>query len=160
VANAPLIVDIFPQLKSSKYYGDMTRTFVKGTPSDAQRQLVECVLRVQREAIQKVRPGILGSTLYNDVRDSFEKEGYQIVRSADRVEGFMHSLGHGVGLALHEEPKIYSTVPVELRPGMVFTIEPGLYYADIGSARFEDVCVVTADGYGLLSDAPYEWWIP
>jgi Xaa-Pro aminopeptidase len=160
LANTLLVVDIFPQLKQSKYYGDMTRTFVKGTPSDAQRRLVDCVLKVQREAIRKVRPGILGSTLHNDVQAAFSAEGYTLVRSADHVEGFIHSLGHGVGLALHEDPKIYGTFPIELQPGMVFTIEPGLYYSDVGGVRFEDVCVVTDDGSALLSDVPCEWWIP
>jgi Xaa-Pro aminopeptidase len=159
-AHELLVVDLFPRVSGTGYYGDMTRTFLKGTPSDAQRALIESVLKVHRETISKLRPGCNGAVLYREAQERFEADGFPVRKMGNRItEGFVHSLGHGLGLDLHEAPGLNQT-NIILREGMVFTIEPGLYYPNLGGARIEDVCVLTENGYELLSHFHYRWCWP
>jgi Xaa-Pro aminopeptidase len=147
-AHELIILDFFPRDARSGFFGDLTRTVVRGRASDAQRRLWETVGAAQRLAIRSIKPRVKGATVHKCVQDFFADRGYQTAKKRGRWTGFFHGTGHGLGLDLHEEPRISATV---FRPGQVFTIEPGLYYPGIGGARHEDVVVVTGSGCRLLS---------
>jgi len=151
-ADDPVIVDIFPRNKDSKYHSDMTRTFVNGDPSDAHRERYEVTHEAFEAALDAVEPGATGEAVNQAVVDVFEAHGYPTIFTDPSAEsGFIHSTGHGVGLDVHEMPSI-SHGGEELRPGHVITIEPGLYEPGEGGVRIEDIVVVTEDGYENLTD--------
>jgi len=151
-ANEPIIVDIFPQDKTTKYHADMTRTFCKGEPTDTVREWYDLTERAMDAAFDALEPGVTGEAVHNAVCDVYEDAGLPTLRSDDRAEsGFIHSTGHGVGLDVHELPRL-SPNGGELKPGHVVTIEPGLYDPDVGGIRIEDLAVVTEDGYENLTD--------
>lgn len=154
-ANEPIIVDIFPR-GESKYFADMTRTFVVGEPSDGVREMYELSLDAQEAAFDVLSrgadAGITGEDVHDAVCDVYEEAGYGTVRNGDET-GFIHSTGHGVGLEIHEEPRL-STGGEELDAGNVVTVEPGLYLPDVGGVRVEDFVVVREDGYENLTDYP------
>lgn len=153
--NQLIVIDFFPCLQSSHYYGDMTRTFVKGKASEIQLNMYKCVLDCQRALISKVRSGVLTSELMHFAVNFFEESGYGLLRNREGCEGFIHSVGHGLGLDLHEYPSVGSQ-PIELKSGMVITIEPGLYFKSIGGIRIEDDVLVTEDGCEILTQLDYE----
>ena len=156
-ANQLVIVDVFPRMTATGYHGDMTRTFLRGRASEAQRRLVATVRRGQQHGFGAARAGVNGRTVHNEVSDFFKAEGY-VTRATPRgSEGFFHGLGHGLGLAVHELPRMAGSVNYELKLGTVVTIEPGLYYPGLGACRIEDVVQVTAGRPRLLSDFHYEW---
>lgn len=155
-ANSLVVFDIFPRLKETGYFGDMTRTFLKGTPSDAQFKLVQTVLDAQALGLSKVREGAIGSDIHNAVKDFFAQNGYKTKSTKDGWSGFFHSTGHGVGLDIHESPSLGASDCV-LKAGNVITVEPGLYYRGIGGCRIEDTVAVTKDGAQMLSRYHYEW---
>lgn len=153
-ADETIIVDIFPRNKTTKYHADMTRTFVKGEPSETVRQWYEDTEAAVDAALDAVEPGATGAEVHAAVCDVYEEAGYPTLRSDETAEtGFIHSTGHGVGLDVHEEPSV-SPSGDELKPGHVITIEPGLYDPDVGGVRIEDLVVVTEDGYENLTDYP------
>jgi Xaa-Pro aminopeptidase len=155
-ADEAIIVDIFPRNKATKYHADMTRTFVKGTPSDEIRERFEITDEARKAALAAVEPGATGEAVHDAVCDVYEEADYATFRSDPTTEtGFIHSTGHGVGLDVHELPSI-SPRGGELKPGQVITIEPGLYDPEIGGVRIEDIVVVTEDGYENLTDYPVE----
>jgi len=145
-ANQPIIIDIFPRSQKTGYFGDITRTFVKGRATDAVRSLYQAVSRAQQIAIAEVRTGAQASAVHRAVLKHFETAGYRTRRRDGRWEGFFHGTGHGLGLELHEPPRISAASDSELKPGQVVTVEPGLYYPAIGGVRVEDVVVVTSNG--------------
>jgi len=155
-----IVVDIFPRRMEDGYWGDMTRTYLKGKASDAQRRLVRTVKRGHELSMRMIRHGVIAGDVQKAVETLFAKEGYQTVKDSRQPEGFFHALGHGVGLEIHEEPIIRSGSPVKLKAGMVVTVEPGLYYRGLGGVRIEDVIHVTKDGNEKISSAPYKWEIP
>ncbi len=157
-ANELIIVDVFPRVTATGYHGDMTRTFLKGTPSDAQRRLVETVREAQKLALGKIKAGVTGNTVHAAVVEFFRKSGYETRSSGagGNPEGFFHGTGHGLGLEVHEAPRLSPRGP-RLKVGQVVTVEPGLYYPGVGGARIEDVVWVTRDGGELLSSYPYRW---
>lgn len=150
-----IVIDFFPRLQSSHFYGDMTRTVLKGKANSQQKRLYNCVLECQQVIISKISPGIYTNDLMQFALDFFEKAGYGLKTSSSGCEGFIHSLGHGLGLDLHEYPSV-SRIPVELQAGMVITIEPGLYFKDFGGVRIEDDVLVTPNGCQILSKCDYE----
>ncbi|QIO23269.1 Xaa-Pro peptidase family protein [Haloarcula sp. JP-L23] len=151
-ADEPIIVDIFPQDKSTKYHADMTRTFCKGTPSDTVEEWYDLTERAMDAAFDALEPGATGEDVHDAVCDVYEDAGHPTLRSDDRTEtGFIHSTGHGVGLDVHELPRL-SPVGGDLEPGHVVTIEPGLYDPEVGGIRIEDIAVVTEDGYENLTE--------
>ena len=156
--NSLIVADIFPRLRSSGYFGDMTRTFLKGTPSDAQARLVETVAAAQRLALSKIRDGAEGSGIHATVDDFFAENGYYTEFRNGAWGGFFHSTGHGVGLDIHEKISI-SPRYCKLRSGNVVTVEPGLYYRGIGGCRIEDTVVVRKNRARKLSNYPYDWVI-
>ena len=145
-----IILDIFPRMTGTGYYGDMTRTVVKGRATDAQRDLWHTVQEGQRMAIAGTHAGADGLELHEGVKEFFKQRGYPTELRDGRHVGFFHGTGHGLGLELHEEPRFQRTKSFEA--GMVFTIEPGLYYPGLGGVRIEDVVAVTEAGCDLLSD--------
>jgi len=157
-ANELIIVDIFPRVVATGFHGDMTRTFLKGTPSDAQRKLVAAVRSAHAGAIQAVRAGIDGRTVHDGVVEHFKKLGYETRCGPKGAEGFFHGTGHGLGLEVHEGPSLGRRVS-KLKQGAVVTVEPGLYYPGLGGCRIEDVVQVTAGAAKMLSDYHYRWVI-
>jgi Xaa-Pro aminopeptidase len=134
----------------------MTRTFVKGTPSDEIADWYELTQEAKRAAFDALEPGATGADVHDAVCDVYEDAGHPTLRSDERTEtGFIHSTGHGVGLDIHEGPSL-SPRGDELEPGHVVTVEPGLYDPEVGGVRIEDIAVVTEDGYENLTDYPEE----
>ncbi|MCL6516184.1 Xaa-Pro peptidase family protein [Alicyclobacillus sp.] len=125
------------------YCSDLTRTVVVGKATPRQREVYAWVLEAQRLALEAVRPGITGRELDAVARDALARYGV--------AEAFGHSLGHGIGLAIHEDPRISRAGEAELVPGMVITIEPGVYLPDWGGVRIEEDVVVTATGGRVLT---------
>lgn len=147
-ADSLIILDIFPRDAKSGYFGDMTRTVVRGRASEAQRRLWEAVRDGQSLALKKMKPGVDGLKLHNEVKQLFTDRGFPTEVRNGRQVGFFHGTGHGLGLEIHEFPRFQKTV---FKPGQVLTVEPGLYYPGIGGARLEDVVVLTASGTRMLS---------
>lgn len=153
-AGETIVIDIFPQSKATKYHGDMTRTFVKGEPSEEVRRRYEVTHEAFEAALDALGPGVTGEAVHDAVCDVYEREGYATLRSdPDTETGFIHSTGHGIGLDVHELPRL-SPEGGELKPGHIVTVEPGLYDPEVGGIRIEDLVVVTEDGYENLTDYP------
>ena len=150
-ANSLIIVDIFPRDASSGFFGDLTRTVVRGRASDAQRGLWETVREGQALALDAMRPGADGGKLQEKVKQFFTDRGYPTEKRGGRWAGFFHGLGHGLGLEIHEEPRVAKTMFTQ---GQVMTVDPGLYYRGLGGARLEDVVAITAGGIRMLSGFP------
>lgn len=147
-ANSLIILDIFPRAAKTGYFGDMTRTVVRGKASEAQRKLWQTVREGQELALRKMKPGVDGLDLHNEVKQFFTDRGFPTeVRNGKQV-GFFHGTGHGLGLEIHEFPRFQKTV---FKPGQVLTVEPGLYYPGLGGVRIEDVVAVTKAGTRMLS---------
>jgi Xaa-Pro aminopeptidase len=142
-AKEPIILDIFPRSQETGYFGDITRTVVKGGASEAVRELYATVQRGQEAAFKKMRAGTPTGEVHRAVTDLFEREGYKTGRRNGRMEGFFHGTGHGLGLEIHEAPRTGATSIGRLKAGQVVTVEPGLYYPAIGGVRLEDVALVT-----------------
>jgi len=157
-ANELIIVDVFPRVNSTGYHGDMTRTFLKGRASEAQSSLVAAVRDAQLAALKKIRAGVNGHDAHDAVVQLFASRGYETKKTAKGSVGFFHGTGHGLGLAVHEPPRV-STVDYRLKKGSVVTVEPGLYYPGLGGCRIEDVVQVTSTRPKMLSDCHYNWEI-
>lgn len=157
-ANELIIVDVFPRVNSNGYHGDMTRTFLKGRASEAQRALVAAVRDAQLAALKKIRAGANGHDAHDAVVRLFASRGYETKHTDKGSVGFFHGTGHGLGLAVHEAPRV-STVDYRLKKGSVVTVEPGLYYPGLGACRIEDVVQVTSKRPKTLSDCHYNWEI-
>jgi Xaa-Pro aminopeptidase len=142
-ANDLLILDIFPRSQKTGYFGDITRTVVRGRSNEAQRKLYDTVLRGQMLAFKKIRDGAPTSDIHKAVLGLFEQEGYRTGKHNGRMQGFFHGTGHGLGLEIHESPRIGSSSRGALKAGQIVTVEPGLYYPEIGGCRIEDVALVT-----------------
>jgi len=145
-ANEPIIIDIFPRSQKTGYFGDITRTVVRGRASEGVRRLYDTVLRGQNIAFKKVRAGMATSDVHLAVVNFFEQQGYPTRRHKGRMEGFFHGTGHGLGLEIHEAPRMGQFSRGKLSPGHVVTVEPGLYYPELGGVRLEDVALVTRNG--------------
>ena len=150
-ANSLIILDVFPRDAKTGYFGDMTRTVLRGRASDAQRKLWETVKAGQALALKKIKAGVNGITIHKAIQKFFAERGFPTeVRKGRRV-GFFHGTGHGLGLEIHEHPRLQK---VTLKNRQVLTVEPGLYYPGLGGVRQEDVVVVTKSGCCVLSRFP------
>ena len=143
-AEKPIVIDIFPRHKQTRYFGDMTRTVIKGKATPELMKMYRAVKRAQQTGVDAAKAGVTSADIHNTVCDILEEEGYATYRSGSKV-GFIHTTGHGVGLDIHETPSV-SDNPHILEAGNVVTIEPGLYYPRIGGIRIEDTIVITKDG--------------
>lgn len=150
-AHQLLILDIFPRHARSGYFGDMTRTVVRGTASPAQRHLWETALRGQEQALAAMKPGADGQPVHDGIKAFFAENGYPTEIRDGRWQGFFHGTGHGLGLEIHESPRFAATT---FQPGQVLTVEPGLYIPGLGGVRHEDVAVITGTGCRILSNFP------
>lgn len=145
----PIVLDIFPFSKSTRYWGDMTRTVVRGEPAPAVMRMWEAVFEAQEAGLGAVRAGVNGRDVHRACCEVFARRGYASLpaayRDIDSQARFIHGTGHGLGLEIHEFPRI-ADVDVTLEVGDVITVEPGLYDPAIGGIRLEDLVVVTEDG--------------
>jgi Xaa-Pro aminopeptidase len=145
-AQEPIILDVFPRSQKTGYFGDITRTVVKGRASEAVRRLYDTVARGQEMAFEKIKCDAKALDIHKLVQSFFESEGYKTGRKNGRMQGFFHGTGHGVGMEIHEAPRIGLTSNEVLKAGHVVTVEPGLYYPGVGGVRLEDVVTVTLQG--------------
>ena len=153
-AGVPIVLDIFPRDKTTGYWGDVTRTVVRGRASEQVRRMHRAVLGAQRLALAMVRPGVESRAVQLAVEDYFRKAGFATKLSPPgRESGFIHSVGHGVGLDIHESPGLRHE-PGRIAAGHVVTVEPGLYYPGVGGVRIEDTVVVTKTGCRILATFP------
>ena len=142
-ANELIILDIFPRSQKTGYFGDITRTVVRGRASEAARKLYDSVHRAQKLGFKEMRAGVKTKDVHGAVQKFFEQEGYKTRKRGGRMEGFFHGTGHGLGLEIHEPPRMGLHSTGTLKPGQVVTVEPGLYYPEIGGVRLEDVALIT-----------------
>jgi Xaa-Pro aminopeptidase len=144
-AGEPIILDVFPKSSTTGYYADITRTVIRGRASDALKRMYDAVLEAQEVVFARLKAGIDGQEIHRAVEALFKSRGFETGEKDGRMQGFFHGTGHGLGLEVHEPPRI-SKVPCIMRPGHVVTVEPGLYYTDTGGVRIEDNVVVTENG--------------
>ena len=142
-AGVPIVIDMGAQVNG--YCSDITRTVVVGEPDEMFHKIYNIVLGAQLTAINTVRPGLTGEECDALARDIIAEAGYG--------ENFGHSLGHGVGLAVHENPRVGPIAENVLEPNMVFTIEPGIYLPGWGGVRIEDIVILGEEGATPLSKA-------
>jgi len=152
-AHQPIILDVFPRSSSTRYFADMTRTIVRGRASDGQKRLYDLVRQGQEIAFERIMAGAEGQLIHEAIVALFEKAGCRTGLIDGRMQGFFHGTGHGVGLDIHEAPRI-SRSGSRLDAGHVVTVEPGLYYPEIGAVRLEDLVVVTETGCVNLTKYP------
>ncbi|NLB65272.1 MAG: aminopeptidase P family protein [Lentisphaerae bacterium] len=150
-AHSPIVIDIFPRDQRTGYWGDLTRTVVRGRATPEVRRMYRAVRAAQALALSMVRPGVESRAVQHAVEQFFTDEGYPTRLSPPgRESGFIHSVGHGIGLDIHENPGLRNE-PGRLRAGNVVTVEPGLYQPGLGGVRIEDTVVVTPDGCRILA---------
>ncbi len=160
-AGAPLLVDIFPAEAGGGYHSDLTRTFCLGRAPEPLKRLYADVQDAFRMAVGALEVNAPCRSFQEKVCAMFEQRGHATLRTNDGAqEGYVHGLGHGVGLAVHEAPRLGGppSNTQTLAPGMVITVEPGLYYPSRGlGARIEDLLLVRPDGtVENLTPAPYD----
>ncbi|MGW0158906.1 M24 family metallopeptidase [Mycobacterium sp. NPDC003323] len=130
------------------YNSDCTRTYSIGTPDPEVARQYAVLQRAQADAVAAVRPGMTAESVDAVARDVLAAEGL--------AEVFVHRTGHGIGLSVHEEPYIVAGNDIVLRPGMAFSVEPGIYFAGTWGARIEDIVIVTEDGVESVNHRPHE----
>ncbi len=145
-ADDPIIIDIFPRSQKTGYFGDITRTVIRGRASEGVRRLYDTVHSAQKLGFRKIHAGVRTIDVHRAVQEFFEQQGYETRQQNGRMEGFFHGTGHGVGLEIHEPPRVGVNSKGALKPGHVVTVEPGLYYPEFGGVRLEDVALVTNNG--------------
>jgi len=145
--NQPIVIDVYPKSVRKRYWTDMTRTIVKGKAPEKVRKMFEAVLEAKNASTDALKAGALGSDVYNLCCDVLEKAGYETARGGKQIKrGFTHSLGHGVGLDLHEGPAMNELYEFPLKEHSIVTVEPGLYDPDVGGVRIEDILEVKKGG--------------
>jgi Xaa-Pro aminopeptidase len=152
-AHTSIIFDIFPRSQQNGYFGDLSRTVVRGRASDKLKEISATVQAGQRLGFEQIRDGVNGKEVHQNILALFEARGFRTGKINGRMQGFFHGTGHGLGLDIHEPPRI-APVDATLRAGHVVTVEPGLYYLGVGGVRLEDVVVVTPTGNRNLTDCP------
>ena len=150
-AHQPIIIDIFPRLVASGYWGDMTRTYVKGRASSELKKMYQTVLEGQSMGLDMVQAGADASSIHQSITTHFDNQGFKTGMINGKQCGFFHGTGHGVGLDIHEAPRVSSNGTI-LKERMVITIEPGLYYPNLGGVRLEDLVVVREKGCDNLTN--------
>jgi len=150
-ADSLIILDVFPRDAKTGYFGDMTRTVLRGRASEAQRKLWETVKAGQALALKRIKAGVDGMTIHKAIQEFFASRGFPTGVRNDRRVGFLPGTRHGLGLEIHGHPRLQKVL---LKDRQVLTVEPGLYYPGVGGARQEDVVVVTTTGCRILSRFP------
>jgi Xaa-Pro aminopeptidase len=152
-AHWPVIIDVFPRDSATGYFGDITRTVVRGRASEAVRKMYAAVHAAQQLAFGKLRDGVNGKEVHDAIVKLFEREGFKTGPVRGRMAGFFHGTGHGLGLEVHEAPRV-GAVGQQLKARHVVTVEPGLYYWGVGGVRLEDVAVIGRHGARNLTKLP------
>jgi len=151
-ADQPIILDSYPRSIQKRYWTDMTRTIVKGRASDKLKKMFDAVSEAKNASFDAIQAGAVGSQVYDVCCDVLEKAGYETTRGGKKItKGMSHSLGHGVGLQIHESPRMSELYTSPLKEHNVVTVEPGLYDPQIGGVRLEDIIEVTKSGYNNLT---------
>jgi len=160
-AGEAIVMDIFPQHRTTRYFADMTRTISKGEPPTEIAKMYEITKRAQDAGITALRPGITGREVHELVEDVIFAAGYDTLRPGQQrskdggpPRGFIHGTGHGVGLEIHEMPTVGRAGTTPLAAGDVVTVEPGIYLPELGGVRLEDMLVITETGSRNLTAAP------
>lgn len=149
-AGEPIVIDIFPRHLRHGYWGDLTRTLARGAVPPRVRRMYSAVRAARAAALAQVRAGVKCATVHAAAATELARRGFCTGRVNGHPAGFIHSTGHGVGLAVHEAPSV-GPIDTRLRRGNVITIEPGLYYPDVGGVRIEDTVLVTPTGYSRFA---------
>jgi Xaa-Pro aminopeptidase len=152
-AHTPVIMDIFPRSEKTGYFGDLTRTVVRGKASFALHELYAVVHEGVRLGHRRLREGVQGLDVHKEIQDLFHRQGYKTGIQKGRMQGFFHGTGHGVGLQIHEAPSVGKR-PSVLKTGHVVTVEPGLYYLGLGGVRIEDMALVRKRDSRCLTKVP------
>jgi Xaa-Pro aminopeptidase len=152
-AHTPIVIDIFPRSQGTGYFGDLTRTVVRGRASERLKEVYALVHEGVRLGHRRIRDGADGQKIHQEIQALFEQRGFRTGKQKGRMQGFFHGTGHGLGLEIHEAPSI-SKRPSILRAGHVVTVEPGLYYLGPGGVRIEDVALVKRNGSRNLTRVP------
>ncbi|HLD50407.1 MAG TPA: M24 family metallopeptidase, partial [bacterium] len=152
-ANQSIIMDIFPRDSETRYFADLSRTVVRGKASPKLKKMFAAVLEGQEIAFRAIRDGADGSLIHTAIQKCFENLGFKTGVQNGRVQGFFHGTGHGLGLDIHEAPRISLGKDI-LKTNQIVTVEPGLYYEDAGGVRLEDDVVVTKTGCLNLAKLP------
>lgn len=161
-----ILIDCPPR-HNNYYYGDLTRTFLKGKPSDWHTQVYQTVYAAQKTALDMLKAGVDGANVHQAVCDVIQDAGFATGKTADDIPyGYFHGTGHGLGLEVHDQPAgTLSRSALILEAGMVTTVEPGLYYppgthdAGVGGCRIEDAVVVTDKGIDNLTQFSKDNWV-
>jgi len=152
-AHTSIIFDIFPRSQKTGYFGDLSRTVVRGRASARLKEAYVTVQAGQEVGYKMIRDGADARAIHQKILALFEERGFPTGKIGGRMQGFFHGTGHGLGLDIHEPPRIAAT-DATLRTGHVVTVEPGLYYLGMGGVRLEDVVLVTKNGNRNLTRAP------
>lgn len=160
-AKQPIVIDIFPRIMEPSdkkilpgYWGDMTRTFVKGKAPDLVKQAYHAVKLARDGSENMIKEGIIGADVHKFAQKVTADSGFETGKVKDVNHGFFHGLGHGVGLEVHEAPSLSLRNSQPLQAGNVVTVEPGLYYPQFGGVRLEDMVAVEKHGCKVLTKFP------
>lgn len=149
-AGQAIILDIFPRSEKTGYWGDLSRTVCRGSAAPKLKKLYHAVKAAQAAALRAVEPGVCADEIHAAAQTVFERRGYETKEVDGRHTGFIHGTGHGVGLDIHELPRVGTSGEI-LEEGNIITIEPGLYYPGLGGVRIEDTIAVTSKGWRYLA---------
>lgn len=150
-AHQSIIMDIFPRHSHSRYHADITRTVCRGKASKKLKAMYSAVREGQEIAFKRIKNGVDGSEIHKAIQKRFEELGFKTGIQNGRMQGFFHGTGHGLGIDIHEEPRISLGTSL-LKTGAVVTVEPGLYYSGAGGVRIEDDVLVTKTGCKILTN--------
>jgi len=160
-AEQPIVLDIFPRLMETDhndilpgYWGDISRTFLKGKAPDIINKIYDAVKEARDSCEKMVKEGAIPADLHNNAQDILRKNGFETGKDNGHNYGFFHGLGHGVGLDIHEGPSISSRNKQALKAGNVITVEPGLYYPEFGGVRLENMVLVEKESCQVLTEFP------
>jgi Xaa-Pro aminopeptidase len=153
-ANTSIIMDIFPRSQKTGYFGDITRTIVRGRASERLKHAYSCVAWGQEIGFRRIKDRANAYDIHFEIVNYFAGEGFPTGPMNGRMQGFFHGTGHGLGLDIHEAPSFGQRSRNTLRNGNVVTVEPGLYYRGMGGVRLEDVVFVTKTGCRNLVHLP------
>ena len=145
-AGTPIVMDVFPRSMTTGYWGDLTRTMVKGRAPEVVKRAYAAVLEAREHAKTLIRPGAIPEEIHRAAAGVLEKHGFLTGRNDAGDFGFFHGLGHGVGLEIHEAPRLSLRNRTPLAGGEIITVEPGLYYPEWGGIRLEDMVYVEQSG--------------